>query len=445
MSSRAGALLELVDGAHERLATLVATFRDWSKPPASNEIVVERHSDAARVRWLGAGPFPQPVVTTRSFLLQRPRRLRGQAMLHGEVLGLGVRDGDQWWRWDRLDGASTGDASDVGLPPLLDPALLDPIRLLATLRFEANGTGVRSGREVQLARAWPRDQSGFRGGLSYELEFDSEHATMLRRAMFQDGRCVKETEALEVRYGCEIDPARFVFVSPDGQPPRRIDRPAAKQTAAAGSRLAVVGTVGANANGDCVAHDPVGCAGTVWLTGLSGAGKTTLAVAARRALIGQGRSACVLDGDALRQGLSSDLGLSPADRAEQARRVAHVAALLCRDGVVALVALVSPFADDRRRARAIHAELGLPFFEVWVNTPLAVCEQRDPKGLYARARAGELQGLTGIDAPYDIPQAPELQVSGYGEPPEAIAARIAALLNQASEPELGENSADAFP
>ncbi|MDQ6807315.1 MAG: adenylyl-sulfate kinase [Actinomycetota bacterium] len=167
---------------------------------------------------------------------------------------------------------------------------------------------------------------------------------------------------------------------------------------------------------------------TVWLTGLSGAGKTTLAYALERELLRRGHPTCVLDGDELRQGLSSDLGLSPGDRAEQARRVACVAGLISRSGVVAVVALVSPYAEDRQRAREMHESLGVPFWEVWVDTPLAVCEERDAKGLYARARSGDLHGLTGLGAPYQAPETPDLRVAGYGEASEAVARRIVGLV-----------------
>lgn len=167
---------------------------------------------------------------------------------------------------------------------------------------------------------------------------------------------------------------------------------------------------------------------TLWLTGLSGAGKTTLARAIEQQLVGSGRPACVLDGDELRRGLTRDLGLSHEDRSEQARRAAHVAALIARSGVVAIVALISPYAEDRSNAREIHEQLGLPFLEVWVDTPVEICECRDPKGLYARARAGELRDLTGLDAPYEPPSAPDLRVEGYGEDPTAAASEIIALL-----------------
>ena len=148
---------------------------------------------------------------------------------------------------------------------------------------------------------------------------------------------------------------------------------------------------------------------TVWLTGLPASGKSTLAHALEDRLVRSGRPAYVLDGDNLRHGLNGDLGFSEADRAENVRRTAHVARLMADAGMVAIVSLVSPFAAERDRARELHE--GLPFFEVWVDTPVEVCEQRDPKGLYARARAGEISGMTGVDAPYEPPAAPELVAS----------------------------------
>lgn len=147
---------------------------------------------------------------------------------------------------------------------------------------------------------------------------------------------------------------------------------------------------------------------TVWLTGLSGSGKSTVAAACERLLVDAGRPAYVLDGDNLRHGLNGDLGFGSADRTENVRRVGHVARLLADAGVVALVPLISPYRADRDRVRALHDEAGLPFLEVFVDTPIELCEQRDPKGLYARARAGEITGFTGIDDPYEPPLEPEL-------------------------------------
>lgn len=148
--------------------------------------------------------------------------------------------------------------------------------------------------------------------------------------------------------------------------------------------------------------------GVVWLTGLSGAGKTTTSRALAAVLRAENRAVCVLDGDALRRGLCSDLGFAAADRQENIRRVGEVARLFADAGLICVVALISPYRRDRDRARAA-APPGR-FIEVYINAPLAVCEQRDPKGLYARARAGELLEFTGISAPYEPPLRPEVEL-----------------------------------
>jgi adenylyl-sulfate kinase len=166
---------------------------------------------------------------------------------------------------------------------------------------------------------------------------------------------------------------------------------------------------------------------TVWMTGLPGSGKSTIASGVEASLLAAGRSAYILDGDNLRHGLNGDLGFSAADRTENVRRTAEVSALLTDAGVVVLVALVSPYRADRDAARAVHVARGLPFLEVHVATSLEECERRDPKGLYARARAGEIPGLTGVDDPYEPPESPDLVV-GAGEPvEEAVAAVLSAL------------------
>ena len=142
---------------------------------------------------------------------------------------------------------------------------------------------------------------------------------------------------------------------------------------------------------------------TMWLTGLSGSGKSTIAHAAEERLVASGRAAYVLDGDNVRHGLNGDLGFSPADRTENVRRVSEVARLMADAGLVVLVPVISPYRADRARVRAAHVAAEIPFHEVWVSTPIEVFEQRDPKGMYRRARAGEITGFTGIDAPYEEP------------------------------------------
>ena len=160
---------------------------------------------------------------------------------------------------------------------------------------------------------------------------------------------------------------------------------------------------------------------TLWLTGLPSSGKSTVAAAAEAQLVRSGRHALRLDGDNLRHGLNANLGFAAEDRTENVRRTAHAAALLAEAGVVAVTSLVSPYAADRDAARQLHAERGLPFYEIHVSTSLAECERRDPKGLYARARAGALTGMTGIHDPYEAPTAPELVIDGTAPLEESVA------------------------
>jgi bifunctional enzyme CysN/CysC len=166
-------------------------------------------------------------------------------------------------------------------------------------------------------------------------------------------------------------------------------------------------------------------AAIVWLTGLSGAGKSTVAAAAERLLFDRGIAVMVLDGDLLRSTLNTDLGFSDADRAQSVRRAAAVAGILAETGTVALVSLISPFAADRAAARAAARH---PFYEVYVNAPLAACEARDPKGLYRRARAGELHSFTGIDSPYEPPLAPDLELHTDTLSVTEAAERLAAFI-----------------
>ncbi len=163
---------------------------------------------------------------------------------------------------------------------------------------------------------------------------------------------------------------------------------------------------------------------TVWLTGLPAAGKSTIGRAVEERLVRAGRPAYLLDGDNLRHGLNGDLAFDEAARAENVRRTAHVARLLAECGAVALVSLVSPYAADREVAAALHAAEDLHFLEVFVSTPLEQCEQRDPKGLYARARAGELSDLTGVGAPYEPPERPDVVVGACAEDIDTAVERV---------------------
>jgi adenylyl-sulfate kinase len=149
---------------------------------------------------------------------------------------------------------------------------------------------------------------------------------------------------------------------------------------------------------------------TLWLTGLSGSGKSTVAAAVEQQLVQSGRSAYRLDGDNLRTGLNADLDFGRESRLENARRAAEVAALFADAGVVAVVALISPYAESRLRARQLHEAAGLAFVEVYLAAPVDLCSTRDPKGLYARATAGEIGSFTGVDDPYEVPAAPDLAI-----------------------------------
>lgn len=151
-----------------------------------------------------------------------------------------------------------------------------------------------------------------------------------------------------------------------------------------------------------------GC--TLWFTGLSGSGKSTIASALEAELVRRGVFAYRLDGDNIRHGLNANLGFSAADREENIRRIGEVAKLFADAGVIAITSFISPYRADRARVRALHEAAGLPFVEVFVNTPIEVCEARDPKGLYKKARAGEIKGFTGIDDPYEAPERPEIDL-----------------------------------
>jgi adenylyl-sulfate kinase len=174
---------------------------------------------------------------------------------------------------------------------------------------------------------------------------------------------------------------------------------------------------------------------TIWFTGLPGAGKTTVATAVESRLLDRGRHAYRLDGDVLRDGVCSDLGFTKVDREANVGRVGELARLFADSGTVAVVALVSPYIDCRDKVRELHERDGLTFIEVFVNTPAGECARRDPKGLYAQAQSGQLLGLTGVDAPYERPRAPEVELTpalGIDESADLVMAALDERLRKAA-------------
>jgi adenylylsulfate kinase len=172
-----------------------------------------------------------------------------------------------------------------------------------------------------------------------------------------------------------------------------------------------------------------GC--TLWLTGLSGSGKSTVGVALEKALTARGVLCYRLDGDNVRHGLNANLGFGADDRTENIRRIGEVAKLFADAGVVTISSFISPYQKDRDQVRKIHEDAGLTFLEVFINTPIEICEQRDPKGLYKKARAGEIKGFTGIDDPYELPEHAEIVVNTGDQAVDVSAGQLVdALIEQ---------------
>lgn len=206
---------------------------------------------------------------------------------------------------------------------------------------------------------------------------------------------------------------------------RRLDKFEAQQASTAGEALTVkssnLTSVEHRVNPDHRTRRNGHRGGVLWFTGLSGAGKSTLAMEVEQRLFKKGYHVYVLDGDNVRLGLNANLGFSPEDRAENIRRVGEVAALFADSGIICITAFISPYRSDRDRARA--AAKGA-FHEIYIEADLETCEKRDPKGLYRKARRGEIDDFTGISAPYELPEAPELLVSTGQESVEACVQNI---------------------
>ena len=177
-----------------------------------------------------------------------------------------------------------------------------------------------------------------------------------------------------------------------------------------------------------------GSGATLWFTGLSGSGKSTVATAVERRLVAAGRAAYRLDGDNLRTGINGDLGFSREERLENCRRVAEVARLFADAALVAIVAVISPYAESRELARRIHDEAGLPFVEVFMATPAEECAVRDPKGLYAKASSGSIGSFTGIDDPYEVPERPDLAIEPSTSVEDAVELVLGVLATATGTP-----------
>ncbi len=178
-------------------------------------------------------------------------------------------------------------------------------------------------------------------------------------------------------------------------------------------------------------HKAIGQKGaTIWLTGLSGSGKSTIAVAFEQVLNQRGRIAYCLDGDNVRHGLNKNLGFSAEDRAENIRRIGEVAKLFADAGVITVTSFISPYRADRNLVRKLHDDASLPFIEVYVECPLDEAEKRDPKGLYKKARAGEIKGFTGIDDPYEEPEQADLVIHTAEQ---SVAESVQTLLDSVEE------------
>ncbi|SPM31327.1 adenylyl-sulfate kinase [Mycobacterium terramassiliense] len=277
----------------------------------------------------------------------------------------------------------------------------------ATVCWMADGAALEPGRDY-LIKHTTRTTRARVTALEYRLDVNTLHRDKAATALQLNelGRISLRTQVplLLDEYTRNSSTGSFILIDPN-----------TNGTVAAGMVLRDVSTQASSPN--TVRHKSLVGAGsrprgrTIWFTGLSGSGKSSVAMEVERKLLESGFPAYVLDGDNLRHGLNADLGFSMADRAENLRRLAHVAALLADSGQTVLVPAISPLAEHRELARRVHATSGLEFFEVFCDTPLDDCEKRDPKGLYAKARAGEIANFTGIDSPYQQPENPDLRLT----------------------------------
>jgi bifunctional enzyme CysN/CysC len=280
----------------------------------------------------------------------------------------------------------------------------------AMVCWMADGAALEPGREY-LVKHTSRTTRARVTALDYRLDVNTLHrdksATALK--LNELGRITLRTQAplLLDEYSRNAATGSFILIDPDTN--GTVAAGMVRDTTPASARAASPNAI--KHQNLVTAEDRLSRGSTVWFTGLSGSGKSSVAMLVEQKLLESGRPAYVLDGDNLRHGLNADLGFSMADRAENLRRLAHIATLLADSGQIVLVPAISPLEEHRELARRVHADQGYDFFEVFCDTPLEDCERRDPKGLYAKARRGEITHFTGIDSPYQRPKNPDLRLT----------------------------------
>ncbi len=334
---------------------------------------------------------------------------------------------------------------DAGLDPEGARALLDSASVLADLPEAARQTGATDAADAFRATIVWTAGDELLPGRSYELRRGTESATatvapLRYRLDLATGEHVAATVLRAGEIGvCDLE-LEVRIAPPDPAGSDRATDFSLNNRASGGvvgvGRLQFALRRSDNVRRQAMAVDKAARAAlleqrpaVVWLTGLPGAGKSTIANLVASELHRRGRHAYVLDGDNVRHGLNSDLGFTPADRVENIRRIGEVAALMVDAGLIVLVSFISPYRAERSMARSLVADD--EFIEVHVDVPLEVAEQRDPKGLYRKARAGQLVNLTGIDSPYEPPEAPDVQLRTNRITPEDAAARVIAALEAA--------------
>lgn len=297
----------------------------------------------------------------------------------------------------------------------------------ATVCWMADGSALEPGRDYVIKHT-TRTTRARVTALDYRLDVNTLHrdksATALK--LNELGRVTLRTQQplLLDEYSRNAATGSFILIDPDTN--GTVAAGMVRDTTPVATRTATPNTV--RHQSLVSAKDRLSRGRTVWFTGLSGSGKSSVAVLVEQKLLEKGCPAYVLDGDNLRHGLNADLGFSMADRAENLRRLAHIATLMADSGLTVLVPAISPLIEHRELARGVHIDQGFDFFEVFLDTPLADCERRDPKGLYAKARAGEITHFTGIDSPYQRPKNPDLRLTP-DHTPDQLAQKVIDMLS----------------